>query len=96
MSEFKVIIIGGGPVGLSTAHALSKAGIDFVVLERRKAIVEDMGASLVLSPQSLRIMGHLGLLENFRDIGQEVLHLASFTMRGKKFLENWHTNYLND
>ncbi|KFA50645.1 hypothetical protein S40293_04874 [Stachybotrys chartarum IBT 40293] len=96
MPEFKVIIIGGGPVGLSTAHALSQAGIDFVVLERRKAIVEDMGASLVLSPQSLRIMGHLGLLERFRDIGQEVLHLAAFTMQGKKFLENWHTNYLKD
>jgi 2-polyprenyl-6-methoxyphenol hydroxylase-like FAD-dependent oxidoreductase len=96
MSKFHAIIIGGGPVGLSIAHALAKADIDFTLLERRASIVEDIGASIVLSPQSMRVMGHLGMLDQFRDIGQEVLHLAAFTTGGKKFMENWYTNYLKD
>ncbi|CAJ0548453.1 Ff.00g020660.m01.CDS01 [Fusarium sp. VM40] len=46
-SPFTVIIVGGGPVGLLTAHALHQAGIDFVVLEQRSDIFEDAGASLI-------------------------------------------------
>jgi 2-polyprenyl-6-methoxyphenol hydroxylase-like FAD-dependent oxidoreductase len=92
----KVIIIGGGPVGLTTAHALAKAGIDFVVLERRPNIVEDMGASIVLSPQTLRVMGHLDLLDSLREISQEVLHIAAFSMKGKKYMENWCPNILKE
>ncbi|ROW08283.1 hypothetical protein VMCG_03175 [Cytospora schulzeri] len=43
MPGFKVIVVGGGPVGLIAAHSLSKAGIDFVVLERRPEVVEEIG-----------------------------------------------------
>jgi 2-polyprenyl-6-methoxyphenol hydroxylase-like FAD-dependent oxidoreductase len=92
----KVIIIGGGPIGLTTAHALAKANIDFVVLERRPDIVEDIGASIVLSPQTLRIMGHLDLLNSLREISQEVLHIAAFSMKGKKYMENWCPNILKE
>lgn len=89
MPKFKVIIVGAGPVGLTTAHALSKAGIDFVVLERRQMVVEDVGASLVLAPQSLRIMSQLELLEQLNAISTEMTHIASYTMDGKKFKEAW-------
>lgn len=60
---FKVIIVGGGPVGLTAAHALSLAGIDFLILERRDSIVLEEGASLVLGPNSLRVMHQFGLLD---------------------------------
>ena len=70
MSPFKVIIVGGGPNGITAAHALHHAGIDFVVLERRQDVFEDTGASLVLSPQNLRIFHQLGILDQF-------LHLAA-------------------
>ncbi|KAJ5755732.1 FAD binding domain-containing protein [Penicillium manginii] len=43
---FKVIVVGGGPVGLTAAHALHHAGIDFVVLEARDSVVLDQGGQL--------------------------------------------------
>lgn len=67
--SFKVIVVGGGPVGLTAAHALHHAGIDFVILESRSSAVLDQGASLVLSSPSLRIMHQLGILERLLKIG---------------------------
>ncbi|KAH7325696.1 FAD binding domain-containing protein [Stachybotrys elegans] len=96
MSEFKVIVVGGGPIGLTAAHTLSKAGIDFVLLERRASIIEDVGASLVLSPQIMRVLFQLGLLDSYRRIGQEVLHNVHYTMDGKRFRESWSLKHLND
>ncbi|KAK3375779.1 hypothetical protein B0T24DRAFT_664901 [Lasiosphaeria ovina] len=62
-THFKVIVVGGGPVGLTAAHALWRAGIDFVLLESRPSIVIDAGSNLVLLPMGLRLLGQLGLLE---------------------------------
>lgn len=59
--NFKVIVVGGGPVGLVAAHALTKANIDFLVLERRSEIVIDAGSNLVLSPVGLRTLAQLGI-----------------------------------
>ncbi|TGO44204.1 hypothetical protein BOTNAR_0897g00010 [Botryotinia narcissicola] len=89
MHNLKVIIVGAGPVGHTTAHALSKAEIDFVVLERRQVVVEDVGASLVLAPQSLRIMSQLELLDQLNAISTELVHITSYSMDGKKFKEAW-------
>lgn len=60
-SAFKVIVVGGGPVGLTTAHSLEKAGIDFVLLEQRKEVIIDAGSNLVLSPVGLKALAELGL-----------------------------------
>lgn len=95
MSDFKVIIIGAGPTGLTAAHALSKAGIDFVVLERRPQIVEDVGASLVLFPHNMRVMAQFGLLEKLQQIGHEVLRWADYTTLGM-YMESWHTHTIRE
>ena len=58
----RIIIVGGGPVGMTAAHALSRAGIDFVLLESRSEIVMDAGSGLLLSAIGLRALGQLGLL----------------------------------
>ncbi|KAK4182844.1 hypothetical protein QBC35DRAFT_467784 [Podospora australis] len=70
-SSFSVIVVGGGPVGLTAAHALSKAGIDFTILERRETIIEDIGATIFLWPQGMRIMSQLGVLESLREVAME-------------------------
>ncbi|PWY69605.1 FAD/NAD(P)-binding domain-containing protein [Aspergillus sclerotioniger CBS 115572] len=84
---FKVIIIGGGPVGLTAAHALHHAGIDFIVLEGRSAIVEDKGASLVVYPHTFRVMHQFDLLEALLSVGGELNHHLSFTSDGHVFNE---------
>lgn len=81
-SRFKVIIVGGGPIGLIAAHALHQAGIDFIVLERRNSIVEDSGASIVLYPQTFRVLHQLGILETLLPWGTELNHHLSFTKDG--------------
>jgi len=50
VSNFNVIVVGGGPVGLTAAHALTQAGIPFTVLETRPSVVIDAGSNLVLLP----------------------------------------------
>lgn len=82
---FKVIIVGGGPSGITAAHILERAGIEFVVLERRENVVDDVGASLVLSPGTLRVFHQLGLLEQLLEIGSTLISNKGFTADGYIF-----------
>ncbi|KAL7945356.1 hypothetical protein V8C42DRAFT_357787 [Trichoderma barbatum] len=89
--KFMVIIVGGGPVGLTAAHALHKASMDFVVLERSNEIAIDVGGSLVLTPNSLRVLHQLRLLDRLQDIGGELFIQKSFTMEGLEFKSGSNT-----
>lgn len=61
--SFRVIIVGGGPTGLSLANLLKAANIDFLLLEKHKSVLSDIGASIGLWPHSSRILAQLGLEE---------------------------------
>lgn len=61
-TSFRAIIVGGGPTGLATAHALTVAGIDWLLLERQPKIMTNVGASIVLWPHALRFLDQLGVL----------------------------------
>lgn len=78
-SDFRVIIVGGGPVGLTAAHMFSKAGIDYVLLERRDTVTPQEGSSLAVTPQTLRIYDQLDLLEPVRKVDhpQHVKHVVT-------------------
>lgn len=88
MSNFRVIVIGGGPTGLIAAHALSKAGIDYVVLEAQPLLAKDVGASLVMLTYSIRVLSQLGLLDQLRTYGHEVMRWAQYT-EAKMISEEW-------
>lgn len=92
----KVIVVGGGPVGLVAAHALHLAGIDFVLLERRASITDNTGASVVLGPPSLRILSQFGLREELEDAGAELGHAKSFTRDGYKFRDSTQIRLLKE
>jgi 2-polyprenyl-6-methoxyphenol hydroxylase-like FAD-dependent oxidoreductase len=68
VEKFRVVIVGGGPVGLCLAHSLTLAGIDYVLLESRDSIVEKSGFGLLLWPHGVRILDQIGLLEAGRKI----------------------------
>ncbi|PTB63038.1 FAD/NAD(P)-binding domain-containing protein [Trichoderma citrinoviride] len=64
-SRFKVIIAGGSVVGLTTAVALEKAGIDYVLLEKRE-IAPHLGASVSIHPHTQRVFEQLGIWPEIR------------------------------
>lgn len=80
--QFRCVIIGGGPVGLVTAHALTAAGLDWVLLERHEALVNPTGASVVMYPHTLRVMDQLGLLQRLSEIKSTMERTRTLTHEG--------------
>lgn len=64
----KVAVIGGGVGGLTAALALTRKGIEVEVYEQAPALTE-VGASLQLGPNAVRLIDELGLLPRLREIG---------------------------
>lgn len=62
VSPFRVVIAGGGPVGLTAANLLATAGIDVVVLERN-AGTSDEAKAISMDAESLRVLHGLGFGE---------------------------------
>lgn len=58
----KILIAGAGPVGLTAAYALSRAGIPVTVFERGAELAEDLRAS-TWHPPTLDLLSPLGLGE---------------------------------
>ncbi|KAH7309685.1 FAD dependent oxidoreductase domain-containing protein [Stachybotrys elegans] len=60
--RFKAIIVGAGVSGLTLAHAFDKAGIDYVVLDKRP-VAPAWGASISIFPNGSRLLDQLGLYD---------------------------------
>lgn len=83
-SQFKAIVVGGGPTGLTAAHALGRAGIDFVMLERRSQVILDAGSNLVLAHNGLRVLGQLGLYDDLVKVSSPLYDTQRLDHAGKK------------
>ncbi|MDP9200592.1 MAG: NAD(P)/FAD-dependent oxidoreductase [Gemmatimonadota bacterium] len=55
-------MVGGGPAGASTAHALAREGVDVLVLDRAK-FPRDKPCAEYLSPQASRILSDMNVLD---------------------------------
>ena len=60
--DAEVIVVGGGPAGASTAHALAREGVDVLVLDKAK-FPRDKTCAEYLSPQASRILFDMNVLD---------------------------------
>lgn len=61
-----VLVVGGGPVGLTASALLSEQGISHVVVERRKDTIRAPAAH-VLRPRTMEVFDRLGVGKAVRD-----------------------------
>jgi 3-(3-hydroxy-phenyl)propionate hydroxylase len=70
----KVLIAGAGPVGLTAAYALERAGIEAAVFERAADLAEDLRAS-TWHPPTLDMLERLGLTDDIVSQGLKARHM---------------------
>ncbi|KAI0420853.1 hypothetical protein F5X98DRAFT_310589 [Xylaria grammica] len=107
---FKVIVVGGGLVAVTAAHILSKANIDFVILEQHDNLTPWIGSLLVMWPATYRIFNQLGIqdailpilndLDDYETINANdgsFLHLmkGAGNMWARKYVDVGYTAYLD-
>lgn len=69
----RVLIAGAGPVGLTAAYALTRAGIAVSIFERGAELAEDLRAS-TWHPPTLDMMEELGLIDEILSQGLKARH----------------------
>ena len=76
--DAEVIVVGGGPAGASTAHALARSGVDVLLLDRAK-FPRDKICAEYLSPQASRILADMNVLDDIERTSPA--HLAGMRVR---------------
>ena len=77
-----VLIVGGGPVGLTTGISLRRYGVPCRVIEQRTA-PSDTSRGLMLTPASLHIYDRLGVAQILCEHAYRVAH-ANLYWRGRR------------
>ncbi|KAG7054522.1 hypothetical protein JMJ77_0007002 [Colletotrichum scovillei] len=78
---FKIVIVGGSVAGLALANMLEKFDIDYVVLEAYPEIAPQVGASIGLLPNGLRILDQLGCYEAYRAKAEDQVYQHAYLRR---------------
>jgi 2-polyprenyl-6-methoxyphenol hydroxylase-like FAD-dependent oxidoreductase len=70
MSDYQVIVAGGGPTGLMLAGELALAGIDVAIVERRSSQELDGSRSGGLHSRTIEVLDQRGIADRFLAEGQ--------------------------
>ncbi|MFP4301783.1 MAG: FAD-dependent oxidoreductase [Spirochaetaceae bacterium] len=77
-----VVVVGAGPVGLTLALGLGRAGVEVLVLEQRSELPQTSRA-IGVTPASLEILDRYGVAEELVAAGVRVRHAAIHGDRGE-------------
>ncbi len=91
----KVIIIGGGIAGLSTALALQKVGISCRVYERSPQL-EAVGSGIWMAPNAMKVLAWLGISEAILNSGVSLQRVDITNRHLKPFRNFIENNIAND
>ena len=80
-TKARILIVGAGIGGLTAAIALRQAGLGVEVFERA-AELKETGAGIALSANAIRVLKHLGLMQQVVSRGTVIAAAASYTARG--------------
>lgn len=78
--DTQVIIVGGGPVGLSLALGLARYGVRSIILERNATPVRESRAA-VIWPRTQEILRDYGVLDPLRSAGRFVRRIRGINAR---------------
>lgn len=81
---FKVLIAGGSVAGLVLANALEKAGIDYLVLEKRE-VAPNLGASISILCHTAKALEQLGIWTAISEETVPLLDRQHFDKNGNLF-----------
>ena len=82
MSEFDVIIVGGGPAGASAAIQLAASGARVLLAERERFPREKLCGEFI-SPECLEHFARLGVLERMSSGGARVSETVFYAPSGR-------------
>ena len=88
---FRVVIAGGGLVGLTAAHIFHKLDIDFVVLEKSSSVISPYGTTMGIWPQTFRVLHQLGLKEQCEQVLEHLDAAIILSTKGAKFISRDQT-----
>ena len=91
----RVIVAGGGPVGLMTALGLAHAGVPVLLIEQEPALTVDLRAGSY-HPPTLEAMAPYGITERMLERGIKVRTWQTRDRTNPAWVANWHLDLIAD
>ena len=83
---FRVVIVGGGLVGLTAAHIFHRCGIDFILLERHPNTISPYGTTMAFWPQTFHVFEQLGLGKQAEQLMEHVSGSSTVSTKGAEVI----------